>query len=191
MTEFVNRPFFNDFQISTSSHLNFAFFSTCGRSLKLVSTLRDLYRFVEMISSPSFNLCHNHTGVSFSSHLCICSLNGMQLQLQMLARARSRKGWKSAKQKMFASFGRWEMLPFCLHREMFKSHKTSIVLDRDRWKYQTNKWLTNLGRLRTLRKRESAASHKPPVFFARNQGRTDLCKLLLQFNSEWSKIHGT
>jgi len=36
----------------------------------------------------------------------------MQLQLQMLARARSRKGWKSAKQKMFASFGRWEMLPF-------------------------------------------------------------------------------
>lgn len=28
-------------------------------------------------------------------------------------------------------------------------------------------------------------------FFARNQWITDLCKLLLQFNSEWSKIHCT
>ena len=85
MTEFVNRPFLNDFQISTCSHLNFAFFSTYGRSLKLVSTLRDLYRFVEMISSPSFNLCHNHTGVSnpvicafAASTACNCNCRCLQ-----------------------------------------------------------------------------------------------------------------
>ena len=62
MTELVNQPFFfNDFQISTCSHLNLVFKKTCLH--------RDLYRFVSMISSPWFNYLqlvpfYFYTGVS-------------------------------------------------------------------------------------------------------------------------------